>query len=600
MNDKSSRAKRVRFPIMAQFFAAFGCLGLLTVLVLFFVNSFLAEHAMIEQTQHNMLTILSVTDEQIAWQMQNLGDQILAIMVSKEFNEIALKIKQNEAPTMILRDLRSMYSVYLNRYLDIVNSSRVLYRDRGYNVAFGFPFSEALTTCTEAQRKAVAEGKGSVVWFLSPGETDKQPSILLARLMNVTDLSSLTRMFLPEEEKPILLLSLRADTFSQPILQNVGIESARYTLLDENGRLPTQQQDAAPSEWEPIAKALKAGKTSGFFKQNDQMYFYVQSKINGWVHVVHMPANAFSRDLIRDLRNSFLIAGMLLLGVLMFISMLFSHMFTRPISVLVKGARQLEAGEFGHCIQYRSHNELGYLVHRFNRMSLSIQRLIQENYQAQIRQRDMEILSLTTQFNPHFLYNTLNIIHWEVRHGDSKKAADMIKSLSSMMRYTTDQKQELTLLGDDIAWMHQYLDLMNARYGELFHVEWAVEESHFQTLVPKLFLQPLVENSILHGFRNIETGGVLRIEISHEGTELLFAVSDNGCGMDPDYAASLLQAPVDHHIALYNVHHRIQLHYGEAYGLRIKTSPGCGTKVYGRIPDRQNSSSQAKEDIPNK
>lgn len=468
MNDKSSRAKCVRFPIMAQFFAAFGCLGLLTVLVLFFVNSFLAEHAMIEQTQHNMLTILSVTDEQIAWQMQNLGDQILAIMVSKEFNEIALKIKQNEAPTMILRDLRSMYSVYLNRYLDIVNSSWVLYRDRGYNVAFGFPFSEALTTCTEAQRKAVAEGKGSVVWFLSPGETDKQPSILLARLMNVTDLSSLTRMFLPEEEKPILLLSLRADTFSQPILQNVGIESARY------------------------------------------------------------------------------------------------------------------------------------LVHRFNRMSLSIQRLIQENYQAQIRQRDMEILSLTTQFNPHFLYNTLNIIHWEVRHGDSKKAADMIKSLSSMMRYTTDQKQELTLLGDDIAWMHQYLDLMNARYGELFHVEWAVEESHFQTLVPKLFLQPLVENSILHGFRNIETGGVLRIEISHEGTELLFAVSDNGCGMDPDYAASLLQAPVDHHIALYNVHHRIQLHYGEAYGLRIKTSPGCGTKVYGRIPDRQNSSSQAKEDIPNK
>lgn len=600
MNDQPSRVKRVRFPIMAQFFMAFGGLGLLTVLVLFFVNSFLAEHSLLEQTQRNMLTILSVTDEQIAWQMQNLDNQMLAIMVSKEFNEIALKIKQNEAPSMINRDLSSMYYVYLNRYLDIITSSQVLYQDNAYNVTFGSQHSKGIPTCTEKQRKTVVEGKGSVVRFLSPGENDTQPSILLARLMNVTDLSSLTRMFLPEEEKPILLLRLESDIFSQPILQNVGIEGAHYTLLDENGCLPAILQDQEPTEWETIAEALKRGETSGSFKQEEQMYFYVRSQINGWVHVVHMPVDVISSELIRDLRSSFLIAGMLLLGVLMFISMLFSHMFTRPISILVKAARQLEAGDFGNCIQYSSHNELGYLVHRFNRMSLSIQRLIQENYQAQIRQRDMEILSLTTQFNPHFLYNTLNIIHWEARHGDSRKAADMVKSLSGMMRYTTDQKQELTLLGDDIAWLHQYVDLMNARYGELFHVEWAVKETHFKTLVPKLFLQPLVENSILHGFKDIETGGVLCIESSHEGTDLLFSVSDNGCGMDRDRAASLLKEPVDHHIALYNVHHRIQLHYGEAYGLRIETAPGCGTVVYVRIPDGQHPVSQTREYIPNK
>jgi two-component system sensor histidine kinase YesM len=211
-------------------------------------------------------------------------------------------------------------------------------------------------------------------------------------------------------------------------------------------------------------------------------------------------------------------------------------------------------------------------------MSVTLRQLIDENYKVRLSEQEARLQTLMMQFNPHFLYNTLNVINWVALRGNTKKASTLIVSLSRMLRYTCDNRQERTKFSDDMEWLKQYLMLMEARFEGLFTVEWDVEEVCLLLELPKLFMQPLLENSILHGFGDRKHGGEIQIRARIAGGDVVCEVQDNGVGMTKDQAERVLKVEGES-IGLYNTNKRIQLMFGEGYGLTIESSAGCGCLV---------------------
>ena len=162
---------------------------------------------------------------------------------------------------------------------------------------------------------------------------------------------------------------------------------------------------------------------------------------------------------------------------------------------------------------------------------------------------------------------------------NDEETSDLIVDLSEMLQYTFRSFAEKTLLCDEIGWVSNYLHIMSKRYDNLFCTRMDIDENLEDALVPKLILQPLVENAILHGFRQTKKDGLLTILISGQEDKILFIIKDNGCGMtctQPDQGSG--------HVGLSNVHRRLSLLYGENYTFEISSAPGEGTCVRIRIP----------------
>ncbi|MDD5966835.1 MAG: sensor histidine kinase, partial [Blautia sp.] len=225
------------------------------------------------------------------------------------------------------------------------------------------------------------------------------------------------------------------------------------------------------------------------------------------------------------------------------------------------------------------------LTESFNHMEKEISRLIHENYEISIREKETQLMALTMQINPHFLYNTLNTINMLAIQNDDDETAELIVSLSEMLQYTCKDSSDQAPLSDEIGWVSNYLFLMAKRYNGLFRTVFDITEDLMDCRIPKFILQPLAENSILHGFSDIQKEGILTLAISKSENSLCIEVRDNGIGMDEEQLKKYIQAIcVDGHVGISNVHRRLSLIYGENYKIHVVSAPGEGTSIKIWIP----------------
>ncbi len=289
------------------------------------------------------------------------------------------------------------------------------------------------------------------------------------------------------------------------------------------------------------------------------------------------------QDVERNIR-SYIIAIMVILLLLSAVS---SYMISRYINRKIYGTihmiDQVGTGQFGSLITYDDRDEFSFFYEKLNEMSRNIKALIHENYEVKLQQKDFEIMILTIQLNPHFLYNTLNIINWTCLAGDTPKASRMIVDLSRMLQYTSQSRKQLVHLKDDIDWLKRYIEIMQIRYENQFEVNFDIPEELMEKEVPKLFLQPLVENAIVHGFKNSEEKGILEISAETDEENICFTVEDNGAGMTQQRVKEVLEF-TGTSIGVANTDRRIKILYGEAYGVSLHSQLGEGTAVVVTIP----------------
>lgn len=265
---------------------------------------------------------------------------------------------------------------------------------------------------------------------------------------------------------------------------------------------------------------------------------------------------------------------------------IFLRTIIKPIHTMVGGLHEIEAGNLETHIEPEGLYEIRTMIHSFNRMARQLRTSVRENEIAQQTKLEAEIRALQSQINPHFLVNTLNSIRFMAQvskfDGIRKMAEALIRILSCSFR----SKQSFYTVDEELEMLDSYLYLMKIRYSDGFEVEYQIQDECRQYQIPRLTLQPIVENSIVHGFINLEEEmGRLTIRIRAESGHLRLEVEDNGIGLTlPEIEALLAEqteASDNYSIGISNVYSRLKLNFGDDCSLAIESEPGkfCRTVV---------------------
>lgn len=276
-----------------------------------------------------------------------------------------------------------------------------------------------------------------------------------------------------------------------------------------------------------------------------------------------------------EILMAFVVIGLLALGIFWLgIGVILRH-WIKPLRELQGTILAIENGEVHLRAKEWGAPELVDLSHQFNRMLDQIERLMLRVKEEEQHVRQYELHALSSQINPHFLYNTLDTIVWMAEFNDSQKVVEMTKSLAKYFRLALNQGNEQIALKDEIDHVRQYLFIQKQRYGDKLTYE-IIENPKFDAFsLPKLVLQPLVENAIYHGIKETDRQGLIRISVQEEAGSLCIAIQDNGVG----FQAKEKEGTKLGGVGLNNVDQRLSLQFGEDYHMEIETEPMKGSKV---------------------
>ena len=320
--------------------------------------------------------------------------------------------------------------------------------------------------------------------------------------------------------------------------------------------------------------------------------------------MVVMDAGAAYQKLnqMRDMLYVFLGASVIALLVS---SMWFSRRLTRPIRNMMNQMSQVESGNFEVKLPVESNDEIGVLSRRFNQMSQELESYINKSYVAQVKQSEAEMTALKSQIYPHFLYNTLEIIRMTALENEDLRVSGMIEALSGQIHYIIGPVKDFVPLEAETDIIRKYIYLLNCRISGKVQLT-ADTRGLSGTMVPKLILQPIVENAYVHGLKPKDGSGHIMIDAEVEGDQLLITVMDNGIGMNEETLERLRQLMLsdeigiknEHNwqsIGLKNVHDRIRYLYGEGYGLEITSTVSVGTMVRIVMPAPKGGAEESDE-----
>ncbi|WP_135557332.1 sensor histidine kinase [Paenibacillus cymbidii] len=339
---------------------------------------------------------------------------------------------------------------------------------------------------------------------------------------------------------------------------------------------------------EPIAAELRelplgpTGNRIMTLQDGKYLVNYAESKSLGWYLVDYTPLDEVLSPITRS-RNLFYVSILLLLITGLSASFLLYRNVQLPLKHLIRGVQQLKYGNYAARIRYRSNNEFDYLNKQFNEMAGEIEDLIEKVYKEKLYSREATLKQLQSQINPHFLYNCLFFVQNMARSGDVEAVEAMALNLASYFRYTTRLENQLATVREEIELVGQYLTIQNLR-NKRMRFEIAVPEAMMTLAVPRLLLQPIVENSVLHGIEPKPGPSLIRIYGEQDGDECRLIVEDDGVGIsDAKLTAlrqQLLQATQDGiGCALWNVHWRLVHRFGGESGLELAHAEPRGVRV---------------------
>ncbi|MDQ8737709.1 sensor histidine kinase [Paenibacillus sp. LHD-38] len=447
----------------------------------------------------------------------------------------------------------------------------------------------------------VKERQGSIVWVPTYDLTrvynqeqlfgmDQKFKMVFssARMINSSPIIDGVSHSWPESvERPVLLINFNEEFYRNTVEQRLPVPDSYFYIVSRDGQIVTHPDISKlgtidENEW--YLHEFKASSGTSLVKEDgeDVLIAYDTSKVTDWITVSVIPYNQLLRNL-PTVRYMDLLIALALIVMAIVIASFIAGRLTNPIKKMLVAIQLTGSGDFSTKIPDQSQLEFRILIKKFNHMNEKIQELIKENYESTLREKEAEIMALNLQLNPHFLYNTLNIINWMAIDRDDRAISKMIVSLSTMLQYTVNNKQEIVKLKDDLEWLRSYTHIMENRFEGVFKVEYELDQLPGDCKVPKLFLQPIVENAIIHGFEALEKGGVIRISGQVRGEMLFFEVSDNGKGMSAQHVQTLLN-PEAKGIGVKNIAQRISLIYGERSQLHIHSEIGKGTVVAVTIP----------------
>ena len=397
-----------------------------------------------------------------------------------------------------------------------------------------------------------------------------------------------------EEERNlgVMVIELDPDMFSNLLLGNQGLFQYQYLLiLDQKGQVICSNPKINNGWQEEINDRFERGIRRFELVWNGKKYYVCgqYNGITGWKSYSAIPFEGLFPQ-AGDLNKAIWLVGTVSTLAIAAVIVLLVYTMAGPIKGLSRAMGQVQKGDFTVRVPNKRKDEIGELTESFNYMLEEINTLIRQVYQEKIAQKNAEVQALQAQINPHFLYNTLDSVNWMLIDRGEYDISDIILSLASLMRYSIEDENAFVTLEKEIGYVMCYLKIQKNRLEERLEYSLEAEEELMAVQVPKLILQPIVENAITHGIEPRKQKGNISITIKDIGDEVVISVEDNGMGMTSGQLSHIRDEMPDIEkeghtgIGIRNVDRRIRLHYGEPYGIVIESTYGKGTIVGLRIP----------------
>ena len=407
----------------------------------------------------------------------------------------------------------------------------------------------------------------------------------LSRAVEVTDEGRATQA--------VLLINLNY-MFFEEMFSNVNLGNGGYIYLTN---------DEGDIIWHPRQNEIYSGR----FKENNKYVSTLKDGITveniggkqltlnvrtigytGWKLVGVTPSAALNIDGIK-FRFFVLFVADLFLFLLAMINAFISNKISNPIKLLDGRVREIESGNLNVEIVPSGSYEVEHLGNSIKNMLSRIKVLMSDLVDEHNAKRKSEFDTLQSQINPHFLYNTLDIIVWMIENEKPDKAVSIVTALAKFFRISLSKGKNIITVKDEVEHVRNYLMIQNMRFKNRFEYSIDVEDDILSYSSLKLMLQPLVENAIYHGMEFMDGDGKIEVRVFKENDSLYFTISDNGLGMSEDVVATLLSKDIipskkGSGIGVKNVNERIKLYFGNEYVLKVESEPDEGTKITIHLP----------------
>lgn len=389
-------------------------------------------------------------------------------------------------------------------------------------------------------------------------------------------------------ERPVLIINYKEDFFQQIYKYSIPIEGSYFFVVTKDGQIVSHQNQKLISKkkalpW--VGKILSKDNGTDMVEIDGKTMIvcYNTSKVTGWMSVAVIPPDRLVEPMSEGVWSYTLYVAIALAFVSILVAYFLSIKITGPLNKLIRAIKKTGEGNFDLKMKEEGGRESKELIHRFNVMNERIQRLIEENYETKIREKEAEITALNLQLDPHFMYNTLNLISLISIENGQDEISEMLISLSTMLKYTVKSRKDLVPFKEDMEYLKSYTLIMTKRFEGKFVVEYDIDMELYNYPVPKFLLQPIVENSLIHGFEGLKRIGVLKIKCWADKNTRYYCVSDNGKGMASDRITKIMNSE-NGSIGVSNIDKRIKYLYGSEYGVRIVSEVNKGTTAIITAP----------------
>ncbi|WP_446685703.1 sensor histidine kinase [Paenibacillus alginolyticus] len=503
-------------------------------------------------------------------------------------------------------------AIYYSRD-DIVGIHVITNAGKNYNYERGFHSVMDTNYPSSEWYRKLQDSSGEMVWLgLFQGSVinqfQKDPLFIFGRkLYDLTDHRVIGVMLIETNPQPILAA-----------LSNVTISpNSQVYIVDREDRMiaSTAEEKVIP----PSFSGLPRPQTNEIIvdDQTDHLLVAAKAKMSDWTVLGLTPKEDINAEVVRTREYLYLvIIALVILSTVL--ASIISRNIASPLKLLIREMKQVEMGNFKGSVTVKSFEEINSLVSSFNRMVNRMDELIERITLASMSEKNAELQALQSQVNPHFLYNTLDMIYWMLDERENDRLGKVILALSHMFRYSSDwQEASKTTLQQELDQMRHYITIIESRLEGRVSTDIQIDPDYLDVILPKMTLQPIIENAVKYGLEPSREPGNLRVFTEVHEQELHIIVKDNGVGipestleemqellradttevsgrvasmkMEQSIALSSIQAAspsvkTRRGIGLTNVHRRITLMFGDAYGLRIHSNQGEGTTVIIAMP----------------
>ena len=597
---KSTGTKKKRSWLLRKIMLIFVILSIVPTILIIVVANEIYSRSLYERSEQLISQNAKQHDMIVSERMGNYKDSFFELITEKDFINLAASI--NEEDKLYTADIQNMQTMLQSAVYSLSYVRSVVFiADNDLYVSYSkwYGRNEIPLWLTADSRQKIREdikdprrAKITSAYNLLGDAGQNDLVILLAMPV---------RNLMTKERSGLLIYAIG----NQMLLDQQGAandEGVETVVTDADGFILNGTSGSA------IGKNLTEYLEEQYKNKN---YYKIDQEIDdtGWTASYIVDKDVQRRD-VRNFNQMVLLLTLVIMGISFAVVIRFTGRYIGEIRKIGDAIENYDPDESRSLKVHLNQNDDLYLIsHQFNRMvdrnNSLVEALKQKNneiQEASERQKNAEIKALEAQINPHFLYNTLDSINWRAIDAGEEEISDMLGILGSLLRYSISNINGIVPLSVEIEWLKKYVFLQRERFNDSFDCVYDVAENCLDYPIYKMLLQPLIENSILHAFRETKEGGIITVKaFIREDQKLQISIKDNGSGMSCEQLENLRKNILEkkaldsRSIGISNVVNRLKIYYHDEAEIRVESELGYGTELVLVIPETKQSSFEDEE-----